>query len=210
MFYLYQFFSGIPIVSVENSNGNELTIERSVSVLIIVLFGVIGFCFFGSRTNLVQWKVVYLWRYKVLNVCAVFAIVFFQKISFYLLNILNIPIITSVNEARINQLSEKIPLFLMLFLVSILAPVCEELIFRAGIFKWVFPKNRLIAWVVSTVIFAYAHMMSDVTNWFAWFIYIGTGGILGIVYYRTNKLECSMFVHSLFNLFQVFIPITQC
>lgn len=81
------------------------------------------------------------------------------------------------------------------FRTLVSAPVFEEMIFRACIFKF-FGKQRKIALVVSTFVFAWIH--TGVTPAIA--IYLPFSLILSAIYYRTDRLSDTMLLHSGYNL----------
>ncbi|WP_415579482.1 lysostaphin resistance A-like protein [Lactococcus hircilactis] len=57
----------------------------------------------------------------------------------------------------------------------------------------------------STILFASAHMVMNVTDWASWIVYLSMGLILGLIYYKTRSVECSIAVHMLWNLYAIFI-----
>jgi len=93
--------------------------------------------------------------------------------------------------------TDSIPLKITLVAVAILvAPVSEELIFRAGIFRYV--RTRLPRWIallLPAVLFALLHL--DVGSFVP---LIALAVIFSLAYERTGNIGTTMVAHALFNL----------
>jgi len=80
--------------------------------------------------------------------------------------------------------------------VCVMAPVCEEILFRGLVMKKLLPFGDTCAIAVSGVLFGMFH------GNFIQMFYAAAGGLcLGYVYARTGRLSCSMAVHAIINLF---------
>jgi hypothetical protein len=78
----------------------------------------------------------------------------------------------------------------------VVAPVAEELVFRAGIFR--FLRTRAPRWVafgVSAGLFALLH-----ANWMSALPLFLLGLVFAVSYERTGRITVPMFAHALFNL----------
>lgn len=88
---------------------------------------------------------------------------------------------------------------LLVFLVAlalVVAPFGEELVFRAGIFRFLRTRApRWVSFVVSAGLFAAIH-----GNWFSFLPLFILGLIFAAAYERTGRITVSMLAHSLFNL----------
>lgn len=121
---------------------------------------------------------------------------------------LGIPVDTSPQElVLLMQQSDQLVLYLLVgFIAVFLAPVSEELIFRAGIYR--FLKHRLsplLALIISALLFSALHF--NVNS----FLPLFTLGLLfGRAYERTGNILVPILFHALFNLNTVllvrFIP----
>ena len=84
-----------------------------------------------------------------------------------------------------------------------LAPVLEELLFRAGIFGGLYDRNRKLAYAVSVLAFSVYHVwgfaFSAPVYWIFLLQYIPVGLLLARCYERTNSIWCSIFFHMLNN-----------
>ena len=87
--------------------------------------------------------------------------------------------------------------------VIFLAPIVEEMLFRAGIFGTIRRKSRLLAYLVSIALFAIYHVwgyaVSDPVSWLYLIQYIPAGYVLCRCYEYGNSIWGSMFLHMLIN-----------
>ena len=87
--------------------------------------------------------------------------------------------------------------------VVFLAPVVEEMLFRAGIFGLLWQRNRRAAYIVSALCFALYHVVPyaiiQPAYWLFLLEYIPVSLLLAYCYERTNSIWCSIFFHMLVN-----------
>ena len=80
-----------------------------------------------------------------------------------------------------------------------LAPMVEELLFRAGVFGLLRRKSRLAAYAVSTLCFAVYHIapyaVQDPFCWIFLLEYVPASLLLARCYERSNSIWCSIFFH---------------
>lgn len=84
----------------------------------------------------------------------------------------------------------------LIALALVVAPVCEELVFRVGIFR--FLRTRAPRWVafgVSAGLFALLH-----GNWMSALPLFILGLVFAVSYERTGRMAVPMLAHALFNL----------
>ena len=88
-----------------------------------------------------------------------------------------------------------------------LAPLPEEMLFRAGLFGTLRRKNRLLAYAVSMLAFSLYHVWSyaaqDPSYWIYLLQYLPAGWLLARCYERTNSIWGSVFFHMLTNALAV-------
>jgi hypothetical protein len=95
-------------------------------------------------------------------------------------------------------LQTRSPLLLasLVVLALVVAPFSEELVFRAGIFRFLRTRApRWVAYVVSAGLFAAIHL-----NWFSLLPLFILGLVFAAAYERTGRITVSMLAHALFNL----------
>lgn len=109
------------------------------------------------------------------------------------------PVKIANNEAGVQDIITSVP-FIALFLTTVLAPFTEEMIFRKA-FRDVFPKKMEYI-LLSGIIFGALHVISSVTSLYD-YLYIIPYSSLGIafaaLYYKTDNIFTSIFVHMLHN-----------
>lgn len=105
------------------------------------------------------------------------------------------------NQKELEQSYQNVPLYLQLIAIGILGPILEEIIFRGLLIKGIFRGAPIIGGIVSVILFAGAHGPSNIGEWF---IYGFSGLIFVIAYLRTGRLEVSMIMHMLGNIFATF------
>jgi uncharacterized protein len=95
-------------------------------------------------------------------------------------------------------------------LAVVVAPITEECIFRAGIFR--FLRGRISSsWaiVVSSVLFGAGHLIGGAAEGLGSFLpLVALGIVLAVAYERTGRIGVPMVAHSLFNLAALFFVLT--
>lgn len=87
-------------------------------------------------------------------------------------------------------------LVLMIVLAVVVAPVTEELIFRAGLFRYLRTRvTRPFAMILPALIFAYFH-----DNLGAFVPLLALGVLFAFAYERTGRIAVPIIAHGLFNL----------
>jgi len=131
---------------------------------------------------------------------------------YYLLSLLNgtliyklYPNFNNVNDNSIIEMADQSPLLMMVGVVC-LVPLAEEMTFRGLIFRPLYNRSHLLAYLVSTVGFSLLHIMGYIGQYepvllFLCFIqYIPAGFCLGWVYARTNTIITPILLHTTVNL----------
>lgn len=84
-----------------------------------------------------------------------------------------------------------------------LAPIVEEMLFRAGLFGLIRRKNRVLAYVVSMLVFAFYHVWGYAAADPLYFLfllqYLPAAWLLCYCYERTNSIWGSIFLHMIIN-----------
>lgn len=80
----------------------------------------------------------------------------------------------------------------------LLAPLAEELVFRRILTEVIFPKNLKISLAITGIIFTAFHLPASIGELLN---QLGAALVLSIIYYKTRKVEVSIIVHSIMNLF---------
>jgi len=125
--------------------------------------------------------------------------------------LLDINIDTNANQSALNEAYLYTPVLSIIY-TCLCAPIVEELTFRYFIFKPIFRKHKILAFIVSGSTFALIHMIASVTTFAADHnlasllndlmslpIYIAAGVIFCMSYYKTNKIGTSIMAHAFYN-----------
>ena len=138
-------------------------------------------------------------RRVIISVAAFFALVIFQVA--YIKSVGGNAV--SQNQAELDEVRKVAsPMFNVLLIV--VAPICEELIFRALFFNTFFPAdntlNKWVGIVASGFVFAYGH-----DPMFSKFIYLYwvMGMILAWTYVETKDIRYSILTHMLNNILSI-------
>jgi len=95
--------------------------------------------------------------------------------------------------------------FLTAFLAIVLAPIVEELLFRAALFGALRKKNRILAYVISTLAFAFLHVLSFLlfspspALLLIMLSYFPAGIALAWSYEKSGSIWTAIFLHALMN-----------
>ena len=112
------------------------------------------------------------------------------------------PVTENVNNETIAELAD-VSTGKTIAIAVFMAPMVEEIIFRAGIFGTIRKRNRLAAYIVCVLAFAAYHVWSyaidDPSYWLYIIQYIPAGFLLCRCYERTNSIWGSVFFHMLVN-----------
>ena len=115
------------------------------------------------------------------------------------------PTFTSVNDLTIRQLVQEN--FLLMFLGTvILVPITEESLLRGIVFRGLYDRSPLLAWVVSVLVFSGVHLVSYIgkypldTMLLCFVQYIPAGLCLAGAYRLSGSLLAPILIHALVNL----------
>lgn len=107
------------------------------------------------------------------------------------------------NQETINTITRSIPAWMFLAAV-IVGPVVEEIIFRWGIFRPLYRVSPVLAYVISSLLFAFAHVahsvlsgnLYELANMIFYFI---IGCALAFAYKHTQNFSAALLLHMLNN-----------
>lgn len=107
------------------------------------------------------------------------------------------PIFETVNQNELNGLFENSTLLTIFIMLVIVAPITEEFLFRGLIMNVIFSKLPKIGFLTSVILFTLIHKPTDL---FSFIIYLILSLGLSLIYFKTKRLEASIFLHSVNNL----------
>ncbi|MFC3931696.1 CPBP family intramembrane glutamic endopeptidase [Streptococcus dentapri] len=109
----------------------------------------------------------------------------------------------SADTANQNALNNSgMPFYLLLVFGILFAPILEELIFRKCLLEKVFGFGRWkwLGLAVTSFLFGYVHLISDLGNIGGWVSYTGIGLVFGYVLIWSKRIEYSIAIHILMNV----------
>lgn len=120
------------------------------------------------------------------------------------------------NQAAIELMTRVVPVPMFIMTV-IFAPICEEFTYRLGLFNVLRRKNRWLAYLCASLIFAFIHFSipqkgetynAELANEF-WNIpsYIVSGVILCRAYEKHQNIATSMIAHAMNNFIAIIVTI---
>lgn len=126
-------------------------------------------------------------------------------ITYVMKNFLNVDILPQ-NTENIKEIQGTLPLALTFIMMTIFAPIIEEVIFRESFLSWVDKKKPLllrIMTIVSVVVFAGMHIdPSRLENFVSLLYYLPLSVALTYVYLKNDReIFASVASHSITNLF---------
>ena len=144
------------------------------------------------------------WKPYVFAIAFVAGIMFFD--SFYV-NLVNLfrPVDTSANEEAVRSVIDIYPVA-SVFMLGIIGPFCEELAYRVGLFGLLRRVNRVLAYVVSGIVFGLMHFHFNSSDLINELIFLPTYIVPGILFalaYDLFGLPCSLAAHITNNLIAV-------
>lgn len=115
------------------------------------------------------------------------------------------------NQANVEDMVNNYPI-LAGFIIMLLAPICEEMTYRVGLYSFLRRINFVAAFIVSTLVFAFIHFDFEAGNLIneLWAMpsYIATGVLLTLAY-ELHGPACSITAHTIFNLIAFLTIVTN-
>ncbi|MBS4762281.1 CPBP family intramembrane metalloprotease [Carnobacteriaceae bacterium zg-ZUI252] len=107
-----------------------------------------------------------------------------------------LPKVVMRNQASVEQLLQGSTLLNGAMIVIVVVPFLEEIVFRGVFLNLLLPKHPVIAIVLSSVLFAFAHSGTTFTEFVTYFL---PGMILGFLAYYFKGIEYSYGYHAFTN-----------
>ncbi|MFA6797027.1 MAG: type II CAAX endopeptidase family protein [Bacilli bacterium] len=173
--------------------------------------------------NFIRLRDKKLWLFILYGLILIFIVaIIISNIQQHLYYWLEIDATTNANQEAIDLMLTQHPI-LILIMVSVLAPIVEEIAYRQGLFESIRPKSQILAYIATILIFSSIHFdwigsFYDSENGI-WTInydtllielialpsYIGGGAVLSYIYDHENNVIPGIFVHGLYNMIGILI-----
>lgn len=135
-----------------------------------------------------------------LTILAAYISLWFVKYIYAILSkILYKETLETANDAALNRLINMggASTFIMLLMIVLLAPLCEELLFRGMFFEKFFRNSFWLPIIVSGLLFSCLHIS---TTFLSFALYAMLGFIFGFLYKKTGNLSLCLILHILNNV----------
>lgn len=115
------------------------------------------------------------------------------------------PAFRNLNDASISVMASKSRIFMVIGTV-IFVPTAEETLFRGLLFRGLYDRNPLFAWVLSVTLFSCVHILGFIGSYtpfmllLAFFQYLPAGIILSYLYKRSDTIVTPILTHTCINL----------
>ncbi|HHT79175.1 MAG TPA: CPBP family intramembrane metalloprotease [Actinobacteria bacterium] len=208
------YFLSAKIVS-ELNHGNQISITNITNTSFSVLYGIQVLLMVGT-----VWFFAIYWRRSSfrdlgLTYYSILRTVWYSFLALLLILAINFAyvfVMTSVfkiapPENKIAELVENgnVSSTILLIVVSLIAPVCEELFFRGFIFQAFRQSLGVFAGLfISSLLFAAAHL--EIYNFIP---LMAIGWVLAYIFHKTKSLFPVIFLHSIYNLLMILVLFSQ-
>lgn len=166
-------------------------------LMLLQLGLIVGAMIYGYKSKRLTFKLKDFFQWKTLG------IVLLGYLGIFAVNLLGTWILglegatDTVNQATIEDLFSKVPVLTMFLVTVVVAPLCEELIFRSLFADLITGKWAWLGLVLGSLAFAGIHLASSLGEWL---VYGGMGAVLSLIYWKTKRLDYAILVHLLNNL----------
>ncbi|MBW8014512.1 CPBP family intramembrane metalloprotease [Lactobacillus helveticus] len=189
------------------SRTKQISFGKLFLIIVVGIFGIImiAVCYDRQLYRQNEWKFYFTYKINLKSVGIVIGSFFVIIVSqIMLLTVVNPPH-TSINQEILNKLLSKTnPLFYVM--LGIIAPICEELIFRGMFFEILFIKpsrrNLILGSICNGLLFAVIHDQNLDVFFLAYFI---AGFILALQYLLTKNISTPILTHMANNLITLII-----
>jgi membrane protease YdiL (CAAX protease family) len=192
---------------INSSNITNLSFSVLYGIQVILMLGVVWFfAIYWRRAR---------WRNLGLNYYSLIKTIWYSFLALLLIMLINfayVILMTNVFKiapptSKIEELvgNKNVSYILLLVVVSIIAPICEEIFFRGFLFqgfkkRWGVPAGIII----SSALFSAAHL--DLYNFLP---LLAIGWVLAYLFHKTKSLLPVIFLHAIYNLLLILILLSQ-
>lgn len=199
LFLLSQLYGLIIVLGIgltQQSGLNKMSYVIDISCIVLTLLSVWLLVFIAKKLKLMNFSWDFLTKKNVKFILLAFVI---ARVVVYGLSVLMMlqGENSTKNDDAIIEMTKLISPILSFIMVSIAAPITEEIVFRGGIIGLLFKDYPIAGIIISSLIFGSIHLS---TNFISFLIYTSIGFVLSYSYYKTKRLEVSISIHFLNNL----------
>lgn len=185
----------LTLFPVANTLNKKLPLSIFQNLVIIFGIGLLIFLinWYAEKQGYLNWKTIWkdssVKKWLLFGFLATFILHFLSTFVGYL---------EGIPYLNLSENSNGYYLSIDLMTTILLAPLAEELVFRRILTEVIFPKNLKISLAITGIIFTAFHLPASIGELLN---QLGAALVLSIIYYKTRKVEVSIIVHSIMNLF---------
>lgn len=186
------YFARIPLTLL---NLNVIYFCVNFAALTIILFSFLGKSIVKAVKN---------WKNTLKSVALGFLLYWVLNVFVYNMILRLNPDYFNLNDSTISTMA-KGNFSMLIFCTVVLAPVAEELVFRGLIFQGLYNKNRIIAYIVSTLAFSAIHVipyigaMTPIHMLLSVLQYVPAGVALAWAYAKADTICAPILIHMIIN-----------
>ncbi|MBR4378419.1 MAG: CPBP family intramembrane metalloprotease [Bacilli bacterium] len=150
---VYAYMHNVSLQDALYNSGNVVSILVNSTAYIALL---VTLLLIGNRDLLKIVKSFGQWQSYLAGVICFASIIAFNIIYGNIINILKTPVSDNANQQGLETMDAAFPVISMV-IFGFVGPICEELTYRTGLFSLLKRKNRVVAYLVTIVVFALIH-----------------------------------------------------
>ena len=185
----------LTLFPVANTLNKKLPLSIFQNLVIIFGIGLLIFLinWYAEKQGYLNWKTI--WKDSSVKKWLLFVL-----LATFILHFLStfVGYLEGIPYLNLSENSNGYYLSIDLMTTILLAPLAEELVFRRILTEVIFPKNLKISLAITGIIFTAFHLPASIGELLN---QLGAALVLSIIYYKTRKVEVSIIVHSIMNLF---------
>lgn len=192
---------------INSSNITNLSFSVLYGIQVILMVGVVWF--YAIYWRRARWRDLGFSYYSFIKTIwySFLALLLIMLINFVYVILMTRVFKISPPSSKIEELitNKNVSYIMLLIVVSVIAPVCEEIFFRGFLFqgfkkRWGVPAGMLI----SSFLFSAAHL--DLYNFLP---LLAIGWVLAYLFHKTKSLLPVIFLHAIYNLILILILLSQ-
>jgi uncharacterized protein len=192
---------------ISSSNITNLSFSVLYGIQVILMLGVVWF--YAIYWRRARWRDLGLTYYSIIKSIwySFLALLLIMLINFVYVILMTRIFKISPPSSKIEELitNKNVSYLMLLIIVSVVAPICEEIFFRGFLFQGF--KKRLgvpAGIMISSVLFSAAHL--DLYNFLP---LLAIGWVLAYLFHKTKSLLPVIFLHAIYNLILILILLSQ-
>lgn len=192
---------------ISSSNITNLSFSVLYGIQVILMLGAVWFYAIYWRRS--RWRDLGLTYYSLIKTIwySFLALLLIMLINFTYVILMTRVFKIAPPASKIEELigNKNVSYIMLLAVVSVIAPICEEIFFRGFLFQGFKKRWGVLAGIIiSSVLFSAAHL--DLYNFMP---LLAIGWVLAYIFHKTKSLLPVIFLHAAYNLLLILILLSQ-